>query len=114
MAERTFSSGTEAEKEPRSLVPLLVGKEPWNVPWSRREIFFLSLLAGSPLVSPPSGLISLSRRKFSRKPSGTRTLGTRLRVKFPADKISPFPLRQPIRTQNLVHLAISRSQACNV
>ena len=111
--ERTFSSGTKAEKEPRSLVRFLVGEEPGNVPWSQRfflKFFFVFARANreaarrerktffshsSPLrdsLSPLRCSLSLSRRKISRKTFGTRVLGTRLSGKFPADKTGPFSL----------------------
>ena len=61
MAERTFSSGTNAEKEPRSLVPLLVGEEPWN--------------PGT--LVPEGNFFSLSPRRFS-----TRFAAWRLDLSF--------------------------------
>ena len=104
--ERTFSSGTKAEKEPRSLVRFLVGEEPGNVPWSQRfflKFFFAKETASREAAkrerktffsqsSPLRRSLSLSRRKISRKTFGTRVLGTRLSGKFPADKTGPFSL----------------------
>ena len=88
--------------------------EPRSSEEREKNVFFSLSSPPRDSLSPLRGSLLLSRRKISRKTLVTRVLGTRLSGKFLADETGPFSLRQPIRTQHSLHLAISRNQPCNI
>ena len=88
--ERTFSSGTKAEKEPRSLVRFLVGEEPGNLPWSQRfflKFFFVFARANREAARRERKRFSLTLLRFA-----TRCCRFAARSLFREEKFQENPL----------------------